>query len=149
MGLDCSHDAFHGAYGAFNRLRQLVCFVTGGSFPPHYKRNADGSLIYSKGSQIAILDDSLDPNLIYFGKDLPADSGLSIFLSHSDCDGDISPTMCSRVADELEALLPKISSIDSGGSGHILSQGGYTAVLTKFIAGCREAASKNESLLFL
>lgn len=35
MGLDTSHDAFHGAYSAFNRLRQEVSRARGGSFPPH------------------------------------------------------------------------------------------------------------------
>ena len=32
MGLDCSHDAFHGAYSAFNRLRQEVCRAAGGEY---------------------------------------------------------------------------------------------------------------------
>lgn len=35
MGLDISHDAFHGAYSAFNSLRQEVAHAVGGSYGPH------------------------------------------------------------------------------------------------------------------
>ncbi len=35
MGLRCSHDAFHGAYSAFNRFRQFIAAAIGGSHPPH------------------------------------------------------------------------------------------------------------------
>ena len=45
MGLDVSHDAFHGAYSAFNRLRQFVCAATGGSFPPHWIHGPTGELL--------------------------------------------------------------------------------------------------------
>jgi len=45
MGLDTTHDAFHGAYSAFNRFRQIVCRAIGGSFPPHFLMNKDGSLV--------------------------------------------------------------------------------------------------------
>jgi len=35
MGLDTTHDAFHGAYSAFNNLRRFLLKSIGGSFPPH------------------------------------------------------------------------------------------------------------------
>lgn len=43
-------------------------------------------------------------------------SPLHILLSHSDCDGEISPTDCAAIADELEKLLPELT--DEVG-GHI------------------------------
>lgn len=132
MGLDVSHDAFHGAYSSFNRLRQFVCAATGGSFPPHSIRT------------------DLDNNYFQCGEGYNTEShpGLFEFLSHSDCDGDISPTMCIKVADDLEELLPKMKKLPQESWGHIARDGGYIMVVEQFIRGCREAAAKNEPLEF-
>ena len=147
MGLDISHDAFSGAYRAFNRFRQMVCFVLGGSFPPHWQYNEDFTLKKDARGDIRRRED-LDPNQVYFGDDLDETSGMYCFLMHSDCDGEISPEMCIKVADDLEALMPKIEAIDNGGSGHIAARGGYVGVTRKFIDGCRAAAAKGEPLIF-
>lgn len=130
MGLDTSHDAFHGAYSAFNRFRQAVAKAIGGSFPFHD-------------------DTSLDNKLWYWGDGYGKEShpGLHCFFMHEDCDGEISPEDCARIADELEPLLPEIDEMGMGG-GHIESQGGYGSVTRKFIAGCRLAAESNETLVF-
>jgi hypothetical protein len=131
MGLDTTHDAFHGAYSAFNRFRQAVASAAGGSFPPHD-------------------DKSLDPEMWYTGDGVSQDShpGLWEFMSHSDCDGDISPEMCAKVADDLEALLPKIEALAWPDAGHIARRGGMVKVTEKFIAGCRSAHAANEPLEF-
>lgn len=134
MGLDVSHDAFHGAYSAFNRFRQAICKAMGGSFPPHETENhVDG--------------DKLEPGMWYWGNDYGPEThpGLNVLLSHSDCDGEIAPDDCVKVADELEALLPKITG---DGGGHISAQGGFLEVTRKFIEGCRLAAAENEALVF-
>ena len=117
MGLDCSHDAFHGAYSAFNRLRQEIARAIGGSYSPHN-------------------DPSLDYDLWYWGDGYNKKShpGLHEFFCHSDCDGEIAPEMCILVADELEAILPNISSNRQS--------------VQNFIDGCRRAAAANEPLLF-
>lgn len=137
MGLDTSHDAFHGAYSAFNRFRQIVAKAMGGTFPEHE------SATFSDGTPI-------DPKTWYWGPGFNAEKnpGLLVFFNHSDCDGEISPEDCVRVADELEALLPEIEKLDDGGGGHIESQGGYAAVTRLFIGGCRAAAEDNEPLVF-
>lgn len=148
MGLDCSHDAFHGAYSSFNRFRQEVCHAIGGSFPPHWLINHNGEVARDKAGY-PLHDTSLDDKLIYFPDDgLDDDSGMYAFLVHSDCDGEISPEMCVKVADDLEAILPKIESLKNQGGGHIQARGGYAEVLKKFIAGCRLAAANNEPLVF-
>ena len=130
MGLDCSHDAFHGAYSSFDRFRQAVAKAIGGSFPEHKDRE-------------------LDPQMWYWGDGYSKEThpGLYVFLCHSDCGGDISPEDCEKVADELEVLLPAIESQGSG-AGHIERDGGYGAVTRRFIKGCRLAAEKNERLDF-
>lgn len=133
MGLEVSHGAFHGAYSAFNRFRKVIAKATGGSFPPH-----DDVVQYPESE------------FWYVGEDYPRAThpGLWEFMAHSDCDGEISPRLCKLVADELEALLPKIALWDGGGAGHIAFAGGYVQVTLKFIRGCRAAHARNEPLVF-
>lgn len=130
MGLDCSHDAFHGAYSAFNRFRQVVAKAMGGSWPPHD-------------------DPEKDDQSWYWGDGFSEEthSGLFLFMSHSDCDGEFTPEECKKVADDLEVLLPEIQKYGAG-DGHILRGGGYLKVAKTFIRGCRKAYSANEELLF-
>lgn len=159
MGLDVSHDAFHGAYSAFNRLRQMICRAVGGSFPPH----SDKELLAKLEVETPLHDHWYVPDDI-----TPESSpGLYAFLEHSDCDGDIDPATCDLVANELELLLPKIAEMDDGDQtggtsfareggrivvshhpGHFARLGGYTGATKKFIEGCRLAASSGEKLEF-
>jgi len=135
MGLDTTHDAFHGAYSAFNSFRKFVLESIGGSYPPHK-------------------DKTLKDDYWYWGEDSGFGSethkGLLEFLAHSDCDGEISPEMCKVVADELEAILPQIKerakTVEA--YGHILRDGGYVQVTKLFIEGCRLAHERNEPLEF-
>lgn len=143
MGLDTTHGAFRGAYSAFNRFRKIVAEAIGGSYPPHIS-----PLVCSDGDIIV----SPDQNRFYvpgswktFQVDRP---GLSAFLLSNDCEGEFAPELCKQMADELEALLPKIEKIDNGGGGHIERDGGYVAVTKKYIEGCRLAHSKRQKLRY-
>jgi len=133
MGLDCSHDAFHGAYQAFNGLRQKVAEAWGGTYPPHKDKTLKEDMWYAP-------DEYPDPQ-----KTAP---GLFIFFTQSDCGGAISWLDCAIVAKELEELLPKVAELEDGTHNHIQSVGGYAAALKKFIAGCRQAAHLKEPLTF-
>ena len=151
MGLDISHNAFKGKYSDFNRLRQSVAWAIGGSYPPHWHRDSSGALIRDIRGMLEI-DGSLNNDMWYgpAGHNIrESHPGLFIFLSHSDCDGELSPQECIAVANELEAILPQIDALPISAVGRrILEQGGAGAVLRKFIAGCRTAAMNNEPLLF-
>ncbi|RYI30558.1 hypothetical protein EVU96_09080 [Bacillus infantis] len=133
MGLDTTHNAFHGAYSAFNTFRKFICESIGGSFPPHK-------------------DKTLKDGYWYFGEGYNTEThkGLTEFLAHEDCEGEISPEMCKVVADELESILPYVEerarTIEA--HGHILRDGGYVAVTKRFIEGCRLAHERNEPLEF-
>lgn len=146
MGLDCSHDAFHGAYSAFNSFRQAVAFAVDGSFPPHYKRDEKGNFLRDEADRL-IRDTSLDEESVYTGDDYTQEKypGLFEFLMHSDCDGEISPQSCKIVADDLEPLLVKMPDESFG---HIARDGGYRKVLQRFIDGCRAAHAEGQSLKF-
>lgn len=114
MGLNCSHGAFDGAYSAFHRFRGAICTAAGG--------------VWDINGRWEISEEIYNAN-----------EGLVALLNHSDCDGEISPEMCIKVADDLEKLLPIINTNDAIGFG---------AMTRKFIAGCREAAKLNEPLEF-
>lgn len=146
MGLDCSHNAFHGAYSAFNTFRSEVCHAVGGSHPPHWLRNYNGELARDENGQV-IRDLSLDENRWYVPDAFTQaeNPGMYEFLSHSDCGGEISPEMCKMVGDELELLLDEMPD-ESG--GHILARGGFRQVLQYFIDGCRAAHAEGVPLLF-
>lgn len=146
MGLDCSFDAFHGAYGAFNRWRQIVARATGGSFPPHDPEF--GGLEPRDDAERALLvmirnSPHAHPEYWWWGDGYGTDShpGLRALFDHSDCDGEIDPATCELLANELEALLPEIERLQlfHGCGGHIYRDGGYVEVTKRFIVGCRTA----------
>lgn len=135
MGLDTTHDAFHGAYSAFNNFRRFLLKSIGGSFPPHENKELlDGHWYWGEGQ----------------GYSSETHKGLLEFFAHSDCDGEISPEMCKIVADELEAILPKVEELSKTEQayGHILRDGGWVEVTKRFIEGCRLAHERNEPLEF-
>ena len=150
MGLACSHDAFRGAYSAFNRLRQCVAAAAGGSYPSHYVYGPHGVPEEDPKTGLWKRHKDLDDDLVYTDDAYTKAShpGLFEFLAHSDCDGEIAPDMCVKVADDLEALLPKVEALGWQAGGHIAARGGFVEVLRKFIAGCRAAAAANEPLEF-
>jgi len=123
MGLDCSHNAFSGSYGAFNRLRQVVADAAGGSYPPHTDR-------------------SLDNNRFYL--DTAAWPGLAILLRHNDCEGVLTPDECVQVANDLEKVLPNVS--EKYATVHMPH--GVKIAVERFVTGCRTAAHLNETLEF-
>lgn len=130
MGLNCSHGAFDGAYSAFNRFRGAVARAMGGSWPPHENKE-------------------LIADHWYWGDGFSENThpGLYVFFCHSDCEGYIKASDCKKIADEMEALLPEIGRLGTGG-GHIERDGGYRKVAERFIAGCRLASSKRQRLKF-
>ena len=148
MGLDCSHDAFHGAYSAFNRLRQFICAAIEGTYPPHWIYSHSGTPLQDdRGGlkTLALSDKYFFLPDIYSRHEWP---GLYEFLLHSDCDGEIDPETCLSVANDLERLMPQFEALRWESVGHIANRGGYVEVVRKFIAGCRAAAAAGESLRF-
>jgi len=122
MGLDMSHDCWSGPYSAFHRFRKKICEVAG-----------YGDLNEREGF---VMD---KPGIPW-----PTDDPLVIFLSHSDCDGEIAAADCGPIADCIEALLPSLERAGSGG-GYIWS---YAGLAEQLIAGLRLAASKDQMVRF-
>ncbi len=155
MGLDTSHDAWHGAYSAFMRWREKLAEVAGlpplelmeGFFCPQEAKSAGIPTFYLGLS--AERDELLSGRFKRLEERLPIrwdclkPSPLYELLHHSDCDGEISAASCGPIADELEKLLPLLP--DGEGGGHI---GAWRAKTQQFIDGLRRAAKANEPLDF-
>lgn len=124
MGLDISHDAWHGAYSAFHRWRKRLAEVAG--IPDLELMEGFG---YGDNTG-KIKWESL--------KERP----LHILLNHSDCDGQIEVPDLSPLIEDLTSLLPLL---DGDGGGHI---GGYRDKTQQFIDGAKLALEKGQPLLF-
>ena len=143
MGLDTTHGAFHGAYGAFNRFRQIVAKAMGGSYPPH-----ENPLVCSDGDVIVDPDNGRFYVPYTWSEFQINNPGLSAFLLSNDCEGEFEPETCLQMANELESLLPAIAKIEEANpaGGHLERDGGYVAVTKRYIEGCRLAHSLGEVL---
>lgn len=136
MGLDCSHDAYHGAYSSFNRWRTRVGIVAG----------YDPELGYEDGTDktgLKRLDWDAFPEDVVMGVwDQDPEDVLLVLLCHSDCDGVIPARFCDPLAKRLEELLPLL---DGDGGGHV---GLYRSKTQEFIDGLRSAAASTEDVEF-
>lgn len=150
MGLDTSHDCWHGAYSAFNRWREELCRLAG--LPPLELMEGFYSSIGGKQFQPPTLyyrcadtryEDMqrLDSRLPIRWDCLKPDA-LHELLHHSDCEGEIPWERCGAIADSLEKLIPLMNG-DAG--GHI---GNWKDKTQAFVDGLRLAASKQENVEF-
>ncbi len=122
MGLDTSHDCWHGPYSAFNRWRHAVAKAAlvpldlmegfhdcprtdalewaaprdgGPTCGSHF-----GPVLHSWCKKV---DDALPISWEALRPDV-----IHVLLNHSDCDGSIKAYVCRMLADRLEALTPAI-----------------------------------------
>lgn len=92
MGLDTTHNAWHGSYSGFAEWRKWLA------------------------EQIGINLDAMDgfqssfkqtPKKIIKWESLPHDD-LHYLLNHSDCDGSITSKRCGKIAKRLDQILKKV-----------------------------------------
>ena len=143
MGLDCSHNAWHGGYIRFHMWRKAVAEAAGlpplelmeGFYVPLASTSGGVTLyhgIHTNREQGYL--QHLDERLPIKWECLKP-SPLHTLLSHSDCDGEIASEDCAPIADELEKLIPLLAE-------------DFGRLAKKFVAGLREASSLNEPLEF-
>ena len=83
MGLDVSHDCWHGPYSSFARFREQLANCIGTNL-----NNYEG---YGGTVKFSTLQHDLEP-----------------LLNHSDCDGTLSPDECERIIKGLNSILPNV-----------------------------------------
>lgn len=130
MGLDTSHDCWHGAYGAFHRLRNAIAEAA------DWPMNEDGS------DYLLPFDELQDKNYSGDWDRVPGDDPLIVLLAHSDCDGVIHPEHGRHIAKRLRELAPLLPV---EGGGHIKSMRGDTL---QFAEGLERAAAAGEDVVF-
>lgn len=150
MGLDTSHDCWHGAYSAFMRWRIKITELAGlpplelmeGFYNPKSTVSRDPIFWAKKGLRDEEAFSDMQAQLPIKWNCLKP-SPLHDLLNHSDCDGDIAWEQCGPIADELEKLLPLFPNGDGG--GHI---GNWKDKTAQFIAGLRKASEAKENVDF-
>jgi hypothetical protein len=121
MGLDTSHNCWHGPYSAFNRFRHEIAKAAGipldsmEGYEPMFPTPEE-----DQAERVSWEKYKSDP--------------ICILLDHSDCDGEIANEHCLALAARLEEIAPK------------LIQGGLMAL--RFAKGLRDAAEAGEDVEF-
>lgn len=150
MGLDTSHDAFHGGYGGFNILRHAIAAATQAELglPMNWPQSIglpDG--YFDEG----IPDDVRDRlGMGTFTEDEMPPEPVLVLLLHEDCDGIIPTFACGPLADQLERLVYRIDAETAkfAPAWVIPEPRNTTAMTREFIAGLRRAVAAGEDLVF-
>lgn len=133
MGLDTTHDCWHGPYSQFMRWRQWL-----NRFIMEDRGNA-GDDAAMKISHMGATREAIDKAWAdghYDDQTVP----INVLMGHSDCDGEIPFEACGPLADELEQLLR-----------HMPERGIYDEqrpATERFIQGLRKAAAAKEPVVF-
>lgn len=162
MGLDTSHNAWHGPYSSFGEWRNWVAIQLG--LPPldlmegFYTTEHDTDDGYLKGygnpfyhAKIKLTGKEYkDIESIQRGFPIKwsclKEDAIHELLNHSDCEDDISWEACGKIAERLKYLLDNVNLDDSPGHEYMND---YMLKKTKqFMEGCQLAFEKQERLEF-
>ena len=118
MGLDTSHNCWHGGYGRFNRFRYSLAEQIG--------INLDDYIGYHENAK---------KNLSEINHDLQP------LFDHSDCDGNLDVDDCIKIVRGLNQVLKNFND-------KIEADSDFKERIIQFRDGCIDAISKNESVEF-
>lgn len=134
MGLDTTHDCWHGPYSQFMRWRQWL-----NHFIMEDRGNA-GDVAARNIGHMGATDAAIQKAWAdghYSDQSVP----INVLMGHSDCDGDIPAEICGPLADALEDLLDR----------HMPQRGIYDEqrpATERFIRGLQKAAAADEAVGF-
>jgi hypothetical protein len=140
MGLDVSHDCWHGAYSAFSRWRDQLARSAG-----YMVAKVDtGPDVWGGPRDMVLIDWGHIEDKNYMGEwdATPADP-LIILFAHSDCEGVIHPEQATPLADRLTELMPLLPEGEA--PGHVRH---WRNTTQQFIDGLRAAAAAGEDVKF-
>ena len=120
MGLDTSHNCWHGPYSSFNNFRKALA-----------------SQIDIDLNDYAGYGEKGIKNL----ESIPHD--IMPLLNHSDCDGELSPDECAKIAKGIDSIL---ASFDEAKA--VKYPYNFKEKALQFRNGCLDAFSKNETVDF-
>jgi hypothetical protein len=170
MGLDISHDCWHGPYSMFMRWREWIASQVGiplrlmQGFVEYYPEEKDVSWSdvlchasvgdqWKRGFMILHMLTSLAP----LGEqqirwDMMKHDPLWILLNHSDCEGKIKWWYCKRIAERLMQIYRSSKNNDVLGHGGMdCKRGAYDSMrraTLRFALGCMKAYRAREHVVF-
>jgi hypothetical protein len=125
MGLDTSHDAWHGPYSSFNQFRKWLAGKIGINLEEYIGYGDDNSK-----KELASIKHKLMP-----------------LFNHSDCEGHLTPTQCKKISDGIDEVLSNISKEEAEHPENNWSHSNYNKA-KRFRDGCLLAYSKKEKIEF-
>jgi hypothetical protein len=121
MGLDTTHNAWHGPYSSFNRFRNQLAKRIGIDLNDYVGYGPNGT------------------------KDLESiDHPLMDLFNHSDCDGELTPDQCAKIIEGLDMVIKDCPVPMNAWSEDYL----FLSQAIRFRDGCKEAYEKQEVLEF-
>jgi hypothetical protein len=126
MGLDTSHDCWHGPYSSFNQFRHALASCIGIDLKEY--RGYGGN---------------------YATKDLASiEHGIMPLLNHSDCDGELSVEESKSIAEGLTQILESMGDSDEYEIDKKYEVWRFKEKIEQFRDGCLYAIEKNEIIEF-
>jgi hypothetical protein len=143
MGLDTTHDAWHGSYGAFSVWRKDIA-VAAGIIGPDDSLYPRSSYDVKRGVKDSPIDWLFwDTQTDYYGKwKKDPEDVIWVLLAHSDCEGHIKKRFLRPLADRLEALVPQVDGQDWQYTDYMSTR------TQRFVNGLRLAAADGQKLRF-
>lgn len=144
MGLDTTHDCWHGSYGTFSRWRTEIAKAAGiplGMMAGHWEDQDDPNFpfwVKVESYWQREYRQFLPIQWIHFESD-----PICYLLHHSDCDGELSWEICGELANRLEGLIPQLS--EANYHGHMDNWKNKTML---FVTGLRTAFEAKENVEF-
>lgn len=140
MGLDTTHDAWHGPYSSFFRWRRHVAKAAGWH---EEGQGLDSTFREIDWSQIT------EDNLMGRWDRLPEDP-LVVLIAHSDSEGELPLEALVPLAERLEGLAERMEDTEAreGGPYGRATYDGERAATLRFAEGLRKAAAAGEPVEF-
>lgn len=149
MGLDTSHDCWHGPYSAFSRWRAALQRAAGWHLE---EQRDDRGMRYELAREIN-WEAVTDANIAGQWETLPEDP-LIVLVAHSDCDGQLPVAALLPLAERLEQLAERMEPGQGrhwkwtpGMEGRATYDGEREATM-RFAAGLRRAAAVGQPVVF-
>ena len=149
MGLDTSHDCWHGGYGSFMIWRKALAHAAW--LPPLDFMEG----FYDDLVKAAFIADSVPFawHRTVWVQELPIQweclkpDVLHELLNHSDCDGELKAYICAPLAERLDRLYWVMREWEED-DPYFKRRKDYMAWTERFAAGLRAAAESNENVEF-
>lgn len=158
MGLDTTHECWHGPYSSFMRWRIEIAHVVGvplNLMEGFYRGTPSGEALNWAAPRDGgpICGSHCGPELLRWIEDvkewLPISweslkpDPIHVLLNHSDCEDDIAVEDCTPLAERLEEIAPQLGDTPAWHRGETAQ-----AKALQFAKGLREAAAASEPVVF-